>query len=101
MTGPTAGRQPPDEHDGQAPPARAYLVTVHDSIDARIAGHRGRHYTSPRHTRADALALIELLVGERAGDQERARWTQAIPGGRRTITLTPADPPPARTRRSA
>ena len=40
------------------------LVVVHarDQINTTLAGHDGREYTSPPHQRADALALVALLL---------------------------------------
>jgi hypothetical protein len=68
-----------------------YVVTVRDDVDARIAGHDGVAYVSPPQPRADALALIALLLGGPASAGGHARWTHAVAGGRRTITLTHHD----------
>ena len=68
-----------------------YVVRVHDSVDARIAGHDGGEYTSPPAPQASALALVALLLGDTARPTNGAwAWTRAVPGGRRTITLAPA-----------
>ena len=67
-----------------------YVVHVHDRVDGRIAGHDGGTYSSPPASRASALALVGLLLGGEPipanGDR---RWTRAVPGGRRTVTLAP------------
>jgi hypothetical protein len=69
-----------------------YIVCVQDAINAELAGHRGRAYRSPPQPHADALALVELLLGSRAraAPPAPAKWTRSVAGGRRTITLTPA-----------
>ena len=46
---------------------------MHDDVDARIAGHGGGAYTSPPQRRADALALIGLLLGGAADHDGAAR----------------------------
>src|SRR4051794_23001372 len=68
----------------------AFVVTVRDDVDERISGHRGATYISPSQSHANALALVGLLVGRAAADDGRPRWRCPVPGGRRTITLTPA-----------
>jgi hypothetical protein len=72
------------------PAAREFVVTVRDDVDARIAGRVGGAYSSPPQPHADALALIGLLLGGPAADDGSERWTWPVPGGRRTVTLTPA-----------
>jgi hypothetical protein len=72
------------------------LVVVHvrDAINAALAGHEGRAYTSPPQPHAQALALVELLLGCAAPGAEGQRtWTVSVAGGRRTITLAPARDP--------
>jgi hypothetical protein len=69
-----------------------YVVRVHDSVDARIAGHSGYVYASPPAPRGSAVALVALLLGDAAQRANGASaWTRAVPGGRRTITLAPAN----------
>ena len=83
------------------------LVVVHvrDQVDVTLAGHDGREYTSPPHRRADALALVALLLGRPAqpdGNGE-CSWSCPLAGGQRTITLDPVpgqpQPPAADTGR--
>jgi len=66
------------------------VLRVRDLVDARIAGHDGRDYTSPPQPRAEAVALVALLVGPTPTGDERDRWTVAIAGGRRIVELTSA-----------
>jgi hypothetical protein len=74
--------------DPEQPLERRWVVVADDEVDPRIAGHAGVAYTSPPQTREDALALIALLLGGPAAVDGPTRWTRALPGGRRTITLT-------------
>jgi hypothetical protein len=65
-----------------------YIVRVQDRVDARIAGHEGCAYASPRMTRDGALALVGLLLGaDPPPVNGGGAWTRAVPGGRRTVTL--------------
>jgi hypothetical protein len=67
------------------------VVVVQESISAPLAGHAGCAYTSPPQPRAQALALVALLLGcPAAADSECDRWVQAIAGGRRIIALRPS-----------
>jgi hypothetical protein len=74
--------------DLEQPLERGWVVIADDEVDPRIAGHAGVAYTSPPQARRDALALIALLLGGPAAVDGPTRWTRALPGGRRTITLT-------------
>ena len=38
-------------------------------------------------TRAQAIALVCLIVGPTSDDTERDRWTIAVAGGRRVVEL--------------
>jgi hypothetical protein len=69
-----------------------YIVCVHDAINRELAGHRGGAYRSPPQPHADALALVQLLLGGRARavPAAPATWSRSVAGGRRTITLTRA-----------
>jgi hypothetical protein len=71
-----------------------YVVCVRDAINGELADHDGCAYRSPPQAHGDALALIALLLGgrPRAARGAPARWTVAVAGGRRTITLTAARP---------
>jgi hypothetical protein len=82
-----AGARPDVAGSGES----LYVVRVHDSVDARIAGHHGCVYASPPAPHASALALVTLLLGDSARPANGAgAWTRAVPGGQRTITLAPA-----------
>ena len=83
---------------------RLVVVHVRDQVDVTLAGHDGREYTSPPHSRADAFALVALLLGRTAQPDENGEcsWNCPLAGGQRTITLgpVPARPqPPADTGR--
>ena len=94
MTAPTTDPDAPRAPTGPAAPAALeFVVTVRDDVDARIAGHHGGSYTSPPQPHEQALALAALLGAGAAAGDGRGRWTVAVPGGRRTITLTPAHGP--------
>ena len=83
------------------------LVVVHvrDQVNVTLAGHDGREYTSPPHHRADALALVALLLGRSAQPDANGEcsWSCPLAGGQRTITLDPVpgqpQPPAADTGR--
>ena len=72
------------------------LVVVHvrNQVNITLAGHDGREYTSPPHQRADALALVALLLERpvEPDEHEQTRWSRPLAGGQRTITLGPASP---------
>ena len=74
------------------------LVVVHvrDQVDVTLAGHDGREYTSPPHQRADALALVALLLGRPAQPDAIGEciWSCPLAGGQRTITIDPVPDPP-------
>ena len=97
------------------------LVVVHvrDQVDVTLAGHDGREYTSPPHQRADALALVALLLGRPAqpdgdgasraagaarspADSARSRSTPSPASRRRppTRAAEPSRTPGGRPRRS-
>jgi hypothetical protein len=71
------------------------VVRVRDQVNSTLAGHSGREYTSPPQPRADALTLIALLLGAPAqtNGHKQTRWSCALAGGQRTITLDPAPGP--------
>jgi hypothetical protein len=76
------------------------LVVVHarDEVNQALTNHGGREYTSPPHHRADALALVALLLERPVQPDEdgQTSWTRPLAGGHRTITLdpVPAQPQP-------
>ena len=71
--------------------SRYYVVHVDDAAETRLVGDSGCSYVSPPQPRAQALALVRMLLGcvEPGGD---GPWGLAIAGGRRTIALLPAQP---------
>ncbi len=73
-------------------PQLAYVVEVTDRVDKRLAGHAGGSYTSPPHSREQALALVRVLLGcpGRLPDTD-GPWQLAIAGGQRKIGLLLAD----------
>lgn len=90
MTGAAAARRPPPSTAAAA----LYVVRVVESVDERIAGHRSCAYASPAQSRNDAHTLVQLLLGGAApAPDANEEWTctVAAPGGRRTVTLVPAD----------
>ena len=72
------------------------LVVVHarDEVNRALAGHGGREYTSPPQHRADALALVALLLERpvEPDEHDQTSWSRPLAGGQRTITLGPASP---------
>ncbi len=69
------------------------VVQVEDKLTASLAGHDGCSYESPPLPRADALALVRVLVGGTMIDAEMERWTCPIAGGQRTVRLRPPTVP--------
>ena len=89
-----AGTDQPVRRPAPSPDPVLYVVRVTDSLDERTAGHGSRVYTSPAQPREDALALAGLLLdGATATADGGQRLTRrvAIAGGRRTVTVEPAD----------
>ena len=70
-------------------------VRVRDQVNRMLANHDGREYTSPPHERADALALVALLLERpvEPDEHERTSWSRPLAGGQRTITLDPVPGP--------
>ena len=68
------------------------IVRVHDVISAALTAHEGCIYESPPQPRQQALTLARVLLGytgeELNGDE---RWSCAIAGGRRIVSLRPLD----------
>ena len=66
-----------------------FVVHVREQRSEALAGHEGREYTSPPQERAQALQLVELVLGQTVvvnGERERC-WRQPVAGGQRSITL--------------
>ena len=82
-----------DAHEPAADGDALYVVDAVDVTNEAIAGHPGCAYRSPPQVLEDALALVRLLLGGPVTEpHEPRRWTRPIAGGRRTVTLTRADP---------
>lgn len=66
-----------------------YVVEVEDRRDQGLAGHCGTSYVSPAQPRAQALALVHVLLGRSGGTVELGDgpWRLAIAGGSRVITV--------------
>ena len=63
---------------------------MRETISAGLVGHDGIEYESPPQSPAQALALVQVLLGrsvEPSGDQDS--WTSPIAGGQRTVTVRP------------
>jgi hypothetical protein len=68
----------------------AVVVHVEETISPALAGHEGVVYESPPLPRAEALALVRLLIGRDCQPAEQDSWRCPIAGGQRTIRLEPA-----------
>jgi hypothetical protein len=73
----------------------ASLWTLHaaDQVHEGLTGRSCCQYTSPPQPRDQALALVQLLLscaGHPRDESESGTWTRPIPGGQRTVTITPA-----------
>jgi hypothetical protein len=66
------------------------VVHVEETVTPALVGRDGLEYQSPPQPRAEALALVRLLLGRGAAPKEHeVRWRCPIAGGQRTITLEP------------
>ena len=66
-----------------------FVVEVHESRNQVLAEHEGVDYLSPPQERAQALHLVELVLGQKVtvnGERELC-WRQAVAGGQRSVTL--------------
>ena len=64
----------------------AYTVRVVEHRSGPLTGLDDCEYHSPAHNRAQALALLRVLLGRDPGTVA-ASWTLPIAGGRRQIDL--------------
>ena len=65
------------------------VVSVTETVVPALTGRSGCRYTSPPQPREQAMTLVRLLLGhvcDSAGEEDR--WTAAIAGGRRLVTLS-------------
>ena len=66
------------------------IVRVADEVNQVLTGRPGCRYESPPQCRAQAQALVDVLLGSTRGSLDGAEeWSCPIAGGRRTITLVP------------
>ena len=69
---------------------RPVVVRVRETITSVLVGHEGLEYQSPPQPRAEALALVALLLGRGGEPQDNeVSWRCPIAGGQRTITIEP------------
>jgi hypothetical protein len=67
---------------------RLVVVRVEDTIEPALTEQRGGRYQSPPQTLEQAMALVRLVLGRVPDADGSLRWTAAIAGGRRVVTLT-------------
>jgi hypothetical protein len=68
-----------------------WVVDVREQVLPELAGRDSLRYRSPPQPRADAEALIALLLGHDVHDAiATSSWRTPIAGGQRTITLRSA-----------
>jgi hypothetical protein len=81
---PTIAEDGSGAHDG------VVVVHVEDRVSPALAVHQGIAYQSPPLHRAEALALVRVLIGHDDHASEELCWRCAIAGGRRTVRLESA-----------
>jgi hypothetical protein len=67
---------------------RLVVVRVEDTIEPALTEQTGGRYQSPPQTHEQAMALVRLVLGRVPDADGSLRWTAAIAGGRRVVTLT-------------
>ena len=86
----TRAQSPPQ--NGRAEAVTLSVVIVEDTTSSALVGRDGGRYESPPQPHEQAIALAWLLLGcpgeMLVGD---GQWVCAIAGGRRTVTITPAE----------
>jgi hypothetical protein len=70
----------------------AVVVHVEETITPALAGREGCTYASPPLPRAEALALVRLLIGHDGQSPDQRCWRCPIAGGQRTVTIRPVAP---------
>ena len=68
----------------------AVVVHVEETVSPALVGRDGVTYQSPPMPRAEALALVRLLIGRGGRADEDTCWRCPIAGGQRTVRLEPA-----------
>jgi hypothetical protein len=69
------------------------VVDAQEVVNPLLAGHDGHEYTSPPQPLEQALVLVAVLLRSPTipqPDRDGDGWSQAIVGGRLTITLKAA-----------
>ncbi|HYF26513.1 MAG TPA: hypothetical protein VD931_12310 [Baekduia sp.] len=67
----------------------AVRVEVRERFAQALTGRADREWCSPPLARADALALVALLLDAPAAPAGEGPWHRALAGGRRTVRLRP------------
>jgi hypothetical protein len=80
--------------EGSTEHAPVVVVHVEETISPALVGRDGVAYQSPPMPRAEALALVRLLIGRDGRADEDSCWRCPIAGGRRTVTLEPVPSAP-------
>ncbi len=69
------------------------MVHVEETITPALAGHDGCTYASPPLPRAEALALVRVLIGHDGPSAQERCWRRPIAGGQRTVSIRPVPSP--------
>jgi hypothetical protein len=80
------GRANGNGHAGEF--ERLVVVRVEDTIEPALTEQAGARYQSPPQTQEQAMTLVRLVLGHVPDADGSPRWTAAIAGGRRVVTLT-------------
>jgi hypothetical protein len=66
---------------------RLVVVRVEDTIEPALTEQASGQYQSPPQTHEQAMSLVRLVLGRMPDADGSLRWTAAIAGGRRVVTL--------------